>query len=104
MEENNELNNKKQCTINGVGSSYVIRIYDQDLCSGWIDKGGYSTPQKHIDGKELLKNLKENGLEVIKFAFSSFGACYFIEVKGTYKGSIDFSKLETKANDFDWHV
>jgi hypothetical protein len=89
--------NKKHCT-------YIIRIYDQDLCIGWIDKGGYFTPQKHIDGKELLKNLKENGLKVIKFAFSSIGSCYFVEVKGTYKGSLEFSKLETKANDFNWNV
>ena len=104
MAQNKGLNNKKQSTINGVGSSYIIRIYDQDLCSEWIDKGGCSTPKNYINKNELLENLKSNGLEILKFAFSSFGACYFFEVKGNYVGDIEFQKLDTKANDFDWHV
>lgn len=104
MDKTNKENETKQCTIPSVGSSYIIRIYDQDLCSDWIYRSGLGTPKKHIGKIELIENLKSNGLEIVQFAFSSFGACYFFEVIGEYIGNIEFEKLETKANDFDWHV
>jgi hypothetical protein len=104
MNTDNKKTETKQCTIPSVGGSYVIRIYDQDLCSDWTYKNGLGTPNKYIDKKELIENLKNNGLEIVQFAFSSFGACYFFEVKGDYIGDIEFQKLETKVNDFNWHV
>ena len=104
MKNTKELNTKKQCDIHVVGSSYIVRVSDQELCSGWIDKGGYSTPEKYIDGNGLLKDLKQNGLEVLKVVFSDFGACYFLEVRGNYIGSIGIVKLDTLAKNFDWNV
>ena len=104
MNTDNKKTETKQCTILSVFGSYIIRIYDQDLCSDWTYKNGVGTPNKYIDKKELIENLKNNGLEIVQFAFSSFGACYFFEVKGDYIGDIEFQKLETKVNDFNWHV
>ena len=85
-------------------SSYIIRIFDQDLCIDWLDMGRYKIPNRYISKEEFLADLKDNGLEIVRFAFSSFGACYFFEVKGEYKGSIKYEKLETKAEDFCWSV
>ena len=84
--------------------SYMIRIYDQDLCSDWKWNNGIGTPDKHIGRKELIKDLKTNGLNIIGFTFSSFGACYFFEVEGNYNGNIDYQKLVIKPNDFCWDV
>ena len=103
--EKTSLENESQPSCLGaVSGSYIIRIYDQDLCFDWVDKGGYKTPNKYINKKELIEDLKNNGLEIIQFAFSSFGACYFFEVKGEYKGKIKNQKLDTKAVDFCWSV
>lgn len=84
--------------------SYIIRIYDQSLCIDWIDKGGYSVPKKYITKKELVEDLKNSGLKIIKFSFSSFSSCYFFEVEGEYKGKIDYQKLDINAKDFCWDV
>lgn len=70
---------------------YTIRIYDQDLCIGWIDNGGYKTPSKYINWKELITDLKNNGLTIIEWSFSNIGQCYFLKVKGTYTGTIKYS-------------
>ena len=104
MNTDSKKTGTEQCTIPSVGSSYIIRIYDQDLCSDWTYKNGLGTPKKYINKKELIENLKSNGLEIVQFAFSSFGACYFFEAKGKYKGKIEYQTLETKAKDFNWHV
>ena len=102
--EHENLNTEEPANsdLGAVSGSYIIRIYDQDLCSDWIDRGGYLTPNKYISKKELVEDLKANGLKIVQFTFSSFGACYFFEVKGRYKGSIEYQKLDTKAVDFCW--
>ena len=88
--------------MRSVSGSYIIRIYDQDLCSDWVDRGGYSTPNRYINKKELIEDLKSNGLQIVQFAFSSLGACYFFEVKGEYEGNVEYQKLDTKSEDFCW--
>lgn len=103
----NETSNKQETANSDLGTvsgSYIIRIYDQDLCSEWIDRGGYKTPNKYLSKKELIEDLETNGLEIVQFAFSSFGACYFFEVKGEYNGNVEYEKLETRAVDFCWSV
>jgi hypothetical protein len=98
------MNETQPDCLGAVSGSYIIRIYDQDLCGDWVDKGACKTPSKYISKNDLIKDLKCNGLEIIKFSFSSFGACCFFEVKGQYKGDIKYQKLDTKAVDFCWSV
>ena len=104
--EHENLNTEETANsdVGAVSGSYIIRIYDQDLCSDWVDKGGYETPNKYINKNDLIEDLKCNGLEIVQFAFSSFGSCYFFEVKGQYKGNIEYQKLNTKPVDFCWSV
>ena len=98
--KNKKLNTEKYANID----SYIIRIYDQDLCSDWIDKGGYEIPKKYINKNDLIKDLKINGLEIVQYTFSFFGSCYFFEVKGEYKGNIEYEKINTNPADFCWSV
>jgi len=98
-----ENENQPSC-LGAVSGSYIIRIYEQDLCFDWVDKEGYKTPNKYINKKELIEDLKNNGLEIIQFAFSSVGACYFFEVNGEYKGKIENQKLDTKEVYLSWSV
>lgn len=99
-----KIKENTQLCLGGVGGSYIIRIYDQDLCGGWIDKGGYKTPNNYLNKNELIKDLQFNGLQIVKWTFSFFGDCYFFEVKGQYKGSVKYKKIDTKPVDFCWSV
>lgn len=75
--------------------TYYIRIYEQDLCSDWIDIGVGRIPNKYIRKDDLIKDLKDNGLTIIQYTYSSFGGCYFFEVKGVYVGEVTYDVLET---------
>lgn len=75
-------------------NSYIIRIYDQDL-DGIIE---------YMNTSELYDNLKNNGLEIIKSAHSSFGACFFFEVTGEYTGKLSIQKIDDAPEDFCWDV
>jgi hypothetical protein len=94
------MKKNNQTMKNETTDSYIIRIYQQDLCIRWIDRGGYQTPSKCISQAELIEDLKKNGLEIVKFTYSTYGGCYFFEVKGKYSGNIEFQKLDIKAIDF----
>lgn len=82
--------------------NYIIRIYDQDLCSEWERNGCLSIAGKYISKIELIEDLKNNGLKIIRFGFSNLGACYFFEVQGEYNGDIKYQKLDIKPECFDW--
>ena len=68
--------------------SYIIRIYDQDLCSDWIDRGSFKTPNNYINRDQLFQDLQDHGLKILNSTFDQIGACYLIEVKGSYSGEI----------------
>lgn len=87
-----------------MNNSHIIKVYEQDLCSNWINKNGYYVPKEYIDAKQLIKNLEENGLKVLKFTYSLFSNCYFIEVIGEYNGNIEMQKLHTHVSEFEWNV
>ena len=36
--------------------------------------------------------------------YSSFGACYFIEVKGDFEEDSTLNKIATPAIKFDWNI
>ena len=78
---------KKAIKKNG---TYIIRVYAQDL--------------KDTTPDEMMQDLIKNGLEIIKMAGSSFGACFFIEVKGTYKGLMPIDITDINPKTFDWIV
>jgi hypothetical protein len=84
--------------------SYIIRVYSQDLDREIIFKNGIGKPCKYINADELLHDLKINGLRIIQYAFSTFGACYFFEVNGIYKGDIKNEIIDTKPSHFNWNV
>ena len=81
----------------------IIRIYFQDLSSDFVDMGGYYKAQKNISHDELFADLKSNGLEIIQWASSTFGALYFIEVSGTYTGSIKINETDINPKEFNWY-
>lgn len=71
----------------------IIRIYQQSL------------PEYLVSSRlGLLNNLKSNGLAIEQYAYSSFGSCYFFEVKGHYTGDLDIDTLDVKPNKFNWNV
>ena len=69
---------------------YIIRVDCQDMYN------------KNIEDKDLFNGLKENGLEILKSTYSSFGACLFMQVSGEYKGVLDIAKIDTPIDEFDW--
>ncbi len=85
-------------------NSYIIRIYEQDLCSDWVYTGGVGRPNNYINQEGLVKDLKDNGLSIIKYVFSHFGDCYFFEVEGIYTGIITIDHLSTTSSSFDWSL
>lgn len=68
----------------------IVRFYAQDFL-----------PENRMD---LNKFMKGYGLEIIKMKYSSFGACYFVEVKGWFKEDDILKKIKTTPNNFDWNV
>jgi len=52
--------------------------------------------------EDLNRFLSAYGLEVVKFKYSSFGGCYFVEVKGDLEEDGILYKIETSTKDFDW--
>lgn len=74
--------------------TYIIRLYSQDLCEKWELINGVEYCKKSLTEKELIDNLKANGLEIIKYKFSSYGSCYLFKVKGEYTGNINFEKTD----------
>lgn len=71
---------------------YIIRIDGQDM------------HKCDIHQSNIITHLKKSGLTIIKFVYSSFGDCLFIQVKGSYKGILNIVKIDTLVNDFDWVV
>lgn len=84
--------------------SYIIRVDELDLTGKIIYEKGIGNCPEHISKEELIENFLNNGLNIVQFAHSSFGACYFFEVIGKYMEKIIYTKLDTKASDFDWAV
>jgi len=84
--------------------SYIIIVEYQDLDKGIIWKGNIGEAINTMSKEDVVKDLQNNGLEIVKSTNSSFGACYFFEVKGDYKGNIPFSKSDIKSKDFDWNI
>ena len=90
-EENTE---KKPTPKPAADGSYIIRIHEQDLYAD----------EKLLPWTDVKEDLQSHGLEVIKVAYSSFGACLFIQVKGTYTGPIPIYRLDTPSDRFNWTV
>ena len=80
----------------------IIRVYFQDLSLDWVDMGGYYQAQKNISKDELFEDLKNNGLEIIEWEASTFGALFFIEVRGTYTGTIKINETDINPKEFNW--
>lgn len=68
----------------------IVRFYQQDFF-----------PKSEEDLKQFLNNY---GLEKVKMRYSTFGGCYFIEVKGEFQEDNILNKIETTAKDFNWNV
>jgi len=85
-------------------ASKIVRIDDKDLCSEWKEEDGLMVAGKILSYPELKKDLIDNGLIIIKAAHSSFGACFFLEVKGRYTGYLSVIGLEDDPINFDWNV
>lgn len=81
-------------------NSVIIKVYIKDLSINTSNKAS----NKVISQDELIKDLQNNGLKVLRLVFSKFANCYFIEVKGLYKGKIKQKELYTKPKDFNWVV
>ena len=47
-----------------------------------------------INNYEMIKDLQDNGLQILEYYYNSMGACYFFKVKGEYKGKIEFDKVD----------
>jgi hypothetical protein len=81
--------------------TYIIRIDCQDLAGKitWINGVGHH--KNSMEYNEMIDNLKDNGLKIINLkAYSSFGACYFLEVSGKYKGEIKINILNILPSKF----
>tara|TARA_R110000787_G_scaffold59311_1_gene134468 strand:+ start:98 stop:358 length:261 start_codon:yes stop_codon:yes gene_type:complete len=73
---------------------YIVRVDEQTLY------------KKDINTEIGLRNqMTTEGLKAIKYAYSSFGGCYFIEVEAENdiktKDSV-VTKLDTLPKDFKW--
>ena len=84
-------------------NKYIIRIDALNLCDKITYINGVGTC-KSISNDELINDLQTNGLEIIQFKKSVFGACYFFEVTGVYSGNIKIIELDTNSDNFCWDV
>jgi hypothetical protein len=67
--------------------NYIIRVHCQGL---------------GLKPKELIDDLKANGLTIHLISYSSFGDCFFIEVSGNYTGTVKTYHVTDDAINFDW--
>lgn len=83
-----------------IEGNYIIGISMKSLFIGYGKLGERNFG--FMEWKDVKEDLKSNGLEIIKFTFSSFDACWFIEVNGNYTGTIEYTPIMIKPTEFDW--